>query len=256
VAAFGLGAALLLPSRATSRTNGQPDTTEHIYLRDCAVCHGADGRGTNAGPTLFHVGRASLDYWLSTGRMPLYANTPRVPGPRRVERPLPGQQLADPNATPRRQRPAYPQPVIDALINYVYDLTGGDGLGIPPLHPASANLADGGELFRQQCAACHAWAGDGGALLHREAPSLHDGTTMQIAEAIRIGPGAMPAFGGAALTDAQLNDLVAYVRYLDNPEDRGGEPLWHLGPVAEGGIAWVFGLGILLVAVRWMGESS
>ena len=78
---------------------------------------------------------------------------------------------------------------------------------------------------------------------------------MQIAEAVRVGPGTMPAFGAAALTDPQLDDVVAYVRYLDRPKDRGGQPLWHLGPVAEGAVAWFVGLGALLVAVRWMGEK-
>ena len=85
-----------------------------------------------------------------------------------------------------------------------------------------ASVAQGGSVFRLQCAACHAWAGDGGALLHREAPALHEATPTQIAEAVRVGPGAMPAFGTAALTDGQLADLVAYVRYLDHPKDRGG----------------------------------
>ena len=32
-----------------------------VYLRDCAVCHGADGSGTARGPTLIDVGRASAD---------------------------------------------------------------------------------------------------------------------------------------------------------------------------------------------------
>jgi ubiquinol-cytochrome c reductase cytochrome c subunit len=66
----------------------------------------------------------------------------------------------------------------------------------------------------------------------------------------------MPAFGTAALTDGQLADLVAYVRYLDHPKDRGGWNIWHLGPVAEGGVAWVIAMSVLVVAVRWMGEST
>src|SRR5437016_3133621 len=95
----------------------------------------------------------------------------------------------------------------------------------PPVDVRSTYLAD--------CAACHAWAGDGGALLHREAPSLHRAGATQIAEAVRVGPGLMPAFGAAAISDRQLDSVVAYVRYLDHPKDRGGNPLWHLGPVAE-----------------------
>ena len=65
----------------------------------------------------------------------------------------------------------------------------------------------------------------------------------------------MPAFGEAALTDDQLNDVVTYVRYLDKPRDRGGSALWHLGPVAEGAIALAI-LGALLCFTLWIGERG
>jgi ubiquinol-cytochrome c reductase cytochrome c subunit len=107
-----------------------------------------------------------------------------------------------------------------------------------------------------QCAACHAWSGDGGALLQREAPSIHPASALEIAEAVRAGPGNMPAFGRAALDDRQLQSLVRYVRYLDHPDDRGGAPLWHLGPLAEGAVAVFVGLALLVVAVRWIGSRS
>jgi ubiquinol-cytochrome c reductase cytochrome c subunit len=93
-------------------------------------------------------------------------------------------------------------------------------------------------------------------LLNREAPPLHRATTKQVAEAIRVGPGAMPAFGTAALTNQDVDDVVAYVRYLDAPRDEGGWSIWHLGPVAEGGVAWLIGIVALVLLVRWMGEST
>jgi hypothetical protein len=66
----------------------------------------------------------------------------------------------------------------------------------------------------------------------------------------------MPAFGSAAIDDHQLDQLAAYVRYLANPEDRGGNPLWHLGPFAEGFVAWTVGMIILLLTIRWIGERK
>src|SRR3954464_7034242 len=42
-----------------------------LYREDCAVCHGGDGGGSERGPSLVGAGRASLDYYLSTGRMPI-----------------------------------------------------------------------------------------------------------------------------------------------------------------------------------------
>ncbi|MCU1463556.1 MAG: cytochrome c class, partial [Acidimicrobiales bacterium] len=231
-----------------------PADPRGIYLRDCAVCHGSDGAGTPRGPSLLGLGRASVDYWVSTGRMPLTTPVRHDPLPPYRELPPPLRGF-DPAAPPARHKPAYPPETIGALVDYVVSL-GPGGPDIPAVDVATGDVARGGEIFRLQCAACHAWAGDGGALLHREAPSLHDATPTQIAEAIRVGPGNMPAFGPAAVDNTDLDALVAYVRYLDRPRDRGGNPLWHLGPVAEGLIAWVLAMGSITLAVRWMGERA
>jgi ubiquinol-cytochrome c reductase cytochrome c subunit len=204
-----------------------------IFLSDCAVCHGNDARGTPNGPDLRGFGRASLDYELSTGRMPL---------------PAPDARLV-------RRTPRYPPPVRDALVTYVFDLAGGGGPDIPAVDARHADVAQGGELFRLNCAACHAWSGHGGALLSREAPSTHRATPLQTAEAIRAGPGMMPAFGEAAITGTQLDDVVAYVQYIRHPSNRGGNPLWYIGPLAEGGVAWIIGLGLLLLFIRWIGTA-
>jgi ubiquinol-cytochrome c reductase cytochrome c subunit len=66
----------------------------------------------------------------------------------------------------------------------------------------------------------------------------------------------MPRFGEAAFTSQQLDSVVRYVRYLDDPEDRGGSPLWHLGPLVEGAVAVFLGLGALVLAVRWIGTRT
>jgi len=253
VVLVGVAVATIRPgtSDAAVRATVAHEAVRDRYLADCAVCHGADGRGTVRGPSLLHVGRASVDYQLSTGRMPL------APAVRtdREGRPLvadPNRTLPDPSTTSKRHDPAYSPSEIKALVDYVADL-GKGGPDIPEIK--LGDRANGGELFRLQCAACHAWAGDGGALSHREAPPLHDATPVQIAEAVRVGPGQMPAFGQAALDKQQLNDVVAYVRYLDHPEDRGGRPLGHLGPVAEGAVA-LLAIGFVLLLLRAMGERG
>ena len=205
------------------------------------------------GPPLQGVGRASVDYWLTTGRMPLLADTRPAKSPQGNA--PPGQRLADPTARISRHPPAYAPKVIAALEHYIASIAPG-GPEIPNVDTAHANLAAGGQVFRLQCAACHAWSGVGGALYQRAAPSLRRATPTQIAEAIRIGPDEMPAFGTAAVPARQLDDLVAYLRYLDHPNDRGGEPLWFLGPVAEGAVAILFGLGLLLLVSRWIGTRG
>ena len=108
--------------------------------------------------------------------------------------------ISSPDAEVRRHDPRYTPEVREALVEYVVTLADGDGPPIPELDLAAGDVAEGGTLYRLQCAACHAWSGDGGALLNREAPSLHPATPTQIAEAVRGGPGNMPRFGEAALT--------------------------------------------------------
>ena len=201
-----------------------------IYLRDCAVCHGSDGRGTNRGPNLVGVGRAFTDYMLSTGRMP----------------------IATPDEVTRHRQAFYPPDVIRQLVDYVASF-GPGGLDMPDVNPKDGNVAEGGELYRLQCAACHAWAGDGGALFQREAPPLHDLTPREVAEAVRVGPDGMPAFGQAAVSDHQINSLVAYVLSLGSLRNRGGQPLWHLGPLVEGGVALFVGAPVLWLVIRRIG---
>ncbi len=252
VAAAG---ALFLP-RDASATAGlgmqSKAQTRRLYLADCAVCHGRTARGTRRGPSLVGVGRGSLDYQLSTGRMPLVP-AGRSDQPGRAVQPLPDRSLGDPAQLPHRHHPAYSPAKIAALVDYVSRLAGGGGPDIPAVR--RGDVAAGGSAFRLQCAACHAWAGNGGALVHREAPSLQAASAVQIAEAVRVGPGQMPPFGAAALSDRQLASVVAYVRYLDHPRDRGGQPLWHLGPVVEGAVA-LLSLGGLLVLANWIGERE
>lgn len=240
-------------SSVAATSAAAPRSPREIYLSDCAVCHGGDGRGTARGPDLQGTGRAAIDYEVSTGRMPLgpVGRADDVAGA--PLQPLGGKALGDPDVTPQRHKPAYDPPTVRALVDYTAALAGGGGIDIPPL--TSGNRAEGGALFRLQCAACHAWAADGGALVDREAPALHEATSVQIAEAIRVGPGQMPAFGAAALTDDQVSSVVSYVRYLDDPDDRGGNALWHLGPFAEGAIA-LFAVVALLAFTRWIGERG
>lgn len=219
--------AALGPARAEQAP--PPPHIAQTYLADCAMCHGRFGEGTVRAPSLQGVGAAYVDYMLSTGRMPLKA----------------GQ---DPT---KRHTPSYSPEVIAQLVDYVASFAPG-GFPVPKPDVAGADVANGGELYRLNCAACHQSVGSGGALLDREAPPLHSATAVQVAEAVRVGPGQMPAFGTAALSDSDVADVAAYVTtVLHNPKDRGGIPIWHLGPVPEGAVAIVVGLGLLVLFAVW-----
>lgn len=201
---------------APRHSSSQPATTDtaKIYLRDCAICHGARGTGSSDGPDLRGLGPALVDYELTTGRMPL-----SHPGDEVVRRP-----------------PRYDATTIDALVEYVASIAPG-GPAVPRVDLPSANLPQGGADFRLECAACHQAAGQGGTLRYGEAPSLHDSTPVQVVEAIMTGPGTMPKFG--AFDNRQMAGIAAYVEYLRSPVDRGGQPLWHFGPLAEGMVAFI-----------------
>jgi ubiquinol-cytochrome c reductase cytochrome c subunit len=245
--------AVVVLARPAPASQAQPESkAKRIWLADCAVCHGADGTGTQFGTSLVRVGRALVDYALTTGRMPL-VDAGRSDRPGRPRQPLPGIQPIDPHRVVRRHAPAYDPATIRSLVVYVGRLVADGGPPIPTIGPG--NIAAGGSLFRENCAACHSWSGEGGALLHREAPPLKDSTPVQIAEAIVAGPGQMPAFGAAALTHQQLEDLTRYVEYVQNPKDRGGLPLGYLGPVAEGAVG-LLALAFVLWLCVWIGDRA
>ncbi len=202
---------------------------ESLFNVNCVSCHGTGGVGTASAPTLIGVGEAAADFQLQTGRMP----------------------LADPQGQAPSKPPAFSDQEIQALVAYVGSL--GEGTPIPNVDVDAGDLVEGGELFRANCAACHGAAAVGGALSYgRYAPSLHDVGTVQIAEAVRVGPGQMPVFDDDVFDEHELNSIVRYVEYLQDPADPGGFSLGRIGPVAEGYVAWVVGIGAVLVFVRWI----
>ena len=219
--------------RVASRVMAQAADGQMIYQRDCAVCHGTNGEGTSRAPSLHEIGPAEVDYAVSTGRMPI-----EEPG------------------DPRRRRPVEYRPEeIQALISFMRPFLAPEP-DIPHVDPEAGDLAEGGELYQSECASCHQSAGAGGGLLGREAPSLYDATPLQIAETIRAGPLTMPAYDEKIFSEHQVNSIVRYVQELKTPENRGGHPIWQLGPLPEGLIAWVAGMGILIIAVKWIGERD
>jgi ubiquinol-cytochrome c reductase cytochrome c subunit len=204
-----------------------------LYLVRCSSCHGIDARGVSGiAPELIDAGAASADFYLRTGRMP----------------------LADYHDQPIRHRPAYPDNEIRALVAYVGSLDSGPGI---PNLPQQADLSQGFQLYSINCAQCHNDAGAGGALGYGDiVPSLMHASMLDAAEAMRIGPKPMPVFGSDTLSDQQVANIAAYVEYLHHPRDRGGLGLGHLGPIPEGFVGWVVGMGLLLLVARLIGTRA
>jgi hypothetical protein len=57
----------------------------------------------------------------------------------------------------------------------------------------------------------------------------------------------MPAFPPSVLSDEQLASTVDYVRFVQHPPNPGGVSLKEVGPVAEGGLAALATLFVIVI---------
>jgi ubiquinol-cytochrome c reductase cytochrome c subunit len=210
------------------------DRGAEVFGARCATCHGEAGRGTDDGPSLAQVGPASFDFVLRTGRMP----------------------IEDPDDPIRHQEPKLPQQDIQAIVEFSRTIT--EGPDIPEVgNFEEADLARGLELFTSNCAACHGPTAAGIAVGQRDVSSNLDvATPEEIAAAIRVGPGVMPLFPEEVLPQEDMEAVVHWVMDLRERESPGGINLGRSGPVWEGLVAWVVGLGLLAVIMYLLGERA
>ena len=70
------------------------------------------------------------------------------------------------------------------------------------------------------------------------------------------GPENMPVFGDNQLTPEEKRSVIDYVQTIQDQADPGGAPIGRAGPVAEGLVLWVAGVGALLFGIFWMGTKA
>jgi ubiquinol-cytochrome c reductase cytochrome c subunit len=217
------------------------DRGSELFGTHCALCHGEQGRGMQiegprGGPSLERVGPASVDFMIRTGRMPMD------------------------NAQQRLQR--HQQRFSDddrrALIAYVESLFPGEGPEIPDVDGwEDADLARGLELFTANCAACHGPTAQGIAVGQRDVSSTLDvAEPIEIAAAIRSGPGVMPRFLEDTMSQEELLAVTAWIMDLREREAPGGWSFGRSGTVTEGFLAIVLGLGLLTIVMYLLGERG
>jgi ubiquinol-cytochrome c reductase cytochrome c subunit len=212
---------------------------EQLFESNCASCHGVDATGGVVGVPLVGVGPATVDFWVGTGRMPL------------------GNIATQPiQKTPRLSPKKILQ--IAAFVGSLGPTANGYPKGIPVVNLKGANLSEGFSMFVLNCAACHTITGSGDALADGfSAPTLHKATSTQAVEALRTGPANMPHFGPNQLSDQQVADIVAYVTGpIQHPNNSGGIGLGGIGPVAEGFIGLLIGVGGLMLVAFWIGDRT
>jgi ubiquinol-cytochrome c reductase cytochrome c subunit len=214
---------------------------QQVFGARCALCHGENGRGIEsdgpaAGPPLIGVGPASVDFMIRTGRMPLDNANQRL-------------RHRDQILTDDQRR---------AVVAYVTSLAPGEGPGIPDVEGwPEGDLSQGFELFTTHCAACHGPTAAGIAVGQQDVSSNLDiATPLEMAEAIRTGPGVMPAFNEEIVDHEDLESIITWIMHLRERESPGGISLGRSGPVSEGFVAWVLGLGLLMIVMYLLGEKA
>lgn len=216
---------------------------KELYDNSCVSCHGPQAEGVDGrGPSLIGVGGAAVEFQVNSGRMP----------------------MARQEAQAERKQPMFTPEEAEALAAYIQKLgKGPEAVTDDEIDAMTGDLddtaiAEGGELFRVNCASCHGFATGGGALSSgKYAPSLEGVPSDEIYEAMLTGPQNMPVFANAQLTEEEKVEIIAYIEYLNEDRDPGGPmTLGRFGPSTEGLAIFLVGITTLAVATLWIAGKS
>lgn len=211
------------------------DEGKKLFGANCATCHGLNAEGTKEGPSLIGSGAASVHFQVGTGRMPL-----AFQGPQGMVKP-----------------PQFTEEQTLQLSAYVASLAPGPGLPDTQYLQGDGDAANGGVLFRINCAMCHNVSAAGGALTEgKYAPALDGVEATHIYSAMVTGPQNMPVFSDANLSAQEKADIITYLKYIDEQPAVGGLSLGSIGPVSEGLFIWIFGMGAIVALTVWITARS
>ena len=217
--------------------SAQIEEGKQLFLKGCSSCHGLNAEGSDIAPSLIGVGAASVDFQVGTGRMP----------------------MADMSVQAMRKKPVYNAEQTAALAAYVASLAPGPSVPTDSQlnYERDGNLAEGGELFRTNCAMCHNFAAQGGALTQgKYAPTLMGVDAKHIYEAMITGPQSMPVFADKTITPEEKLSIIKYIKTVEQEKQQGGISLGRVGPVTEGLFGWIAGLGILIGIAVWLASKA
>lgn len=225
-----------LSANSSARTTAIEEGRQ-IFLKGCSSCHGLNAEGASIAPSLIGVGAASVDFQVGTGRMP----------------------MADMSQQAMRKKPVYTPEQVAALAEYVASLAPGPAIPTKEVlfFERDGNTAEGGELFRSNCAMCHNFAGQGGALSRgKYAPTLMAATPVEIYEAMITGPQSMPVFSDKVVTPDEKLSIIKWIKSAQEEPNLGGASMGRTGPVAEGLLVWTLGIGLLIGISVWLATKA
>ena len=235
---FSIASALPSSSKMeTSAMSTQIEEGKKLFLQGCSSCHGLNAEGGSVAPSLIGVGAAAVDFQVGTGRMP----------------------MADMSQQAMRKRPVYNEEQVAALAAYVASLAPGPQsvTNAALTWERDGNTAQGGELFRNNCAMCHNFAAQGGALTNgKYAPTLMGVEAKHIYEAMLTGPQSMPKFADKTITPQEKLSIIKWIKSVQSEPQLGGATTGRVGPVTEGLLGWVLGLGLLIGIAVWLATKA
>ena len=196
--------------------NPGPVPGQQIYRQYCYVCHGEGSYG--------RWDKTFKRFIPAIRGVSLQATADRAYLDAQIAKGRPGTQMPAWD----KQAGGLSPGEIDGLLDYVQPpesrraaMAGPDALPVPPRGDAAA----GSRLFLAYCSGCHGMTGRGGIAPEIGNPAFQQAASDAfIVTTVRRGRRntAMPAFqprvpGARGLSDAQLGDLLAYIRALTGP---------------------------------------
>jgi ubiquinol-cytochrome c reductase cytochrome c subunit len=179
-------------------------------------------------------------------------------------------QQNDPSGSPAGQSPApgqgaemarkeakFTDEQISQLEAFVQANGGGPERPTGNLRDTTLSLGQGGDLFRLNCASCHGFSGAGAPLsAGKLAPTLKHASDSQLYTAMQTGPENMPVFNDNQLTSNEKRAIIDYIQTLKESKDPGGSGIGRIGPVSEGLVIWVAGIGGIVLIIMWIGAKA
>ena len=217
-----LSIAATLGANAQTATSNPVELGARLFARNCAVCHGPDGKG--------RVGAVLAKNWPSI-RPDLEVKTT-------IENGVPGSPMP---AWSQKNGGPLTDEEISALTLFILSWqTGGipaipTEAGVtqrPPISPIPNVTGDpnhGAVLYDENCAVCHGPNGEGriGAVLAKNWPTLRPDLRIKATIETGISGSPMPAWSqknGGPLADQDINDLVSFVLSLPAISVSAGQP--------------------------------
>jgi len=220
---FSVASATVTETENVFSRSASIEEGKQIFLKGCSSCHGLNAEGGAIAPSLIGTGAASVDFQVGTGRMP----------------------MADMSTQAMRKAPVYNEEEVAALAVYVASLAPGPAIPTDAMlnYERDGNSAEGGELFRNNCAMCHNF---------KYAPTLMGVEPKHIYEAMVTGPQSMPVFSDKTITPEEKLSMIKWIKAAEAEPNLGGATMGRIGPVSEGLLVWVLGLGLLIGVAVWL----